>query len=361
MDFIDQLKLFSNRVVKLKDQIATEEATKTSLIMPFFQMLGYDVFNPSEFVPEFTADVGIKKGEKVDYAILNDEGKPIILIEAKWCGENLNKHDSQLFRYFGTTSAKFAILTNGLIYKFYTDLENPNVMDEKPFFEFNLLDIKDSAVPELKKFNKQEFDVDAVFNTASELKYAGQIKQYLSQQLSAPNDSFINFLLGEIYSGRKTQNIIDKFRGVVKNSLNQFVNEIMNDRIKAALDQTQAKETPYLESITQVAATAQVEQVDEESKIVTTDEELEAFYVIKSILRPIVPPSRLAHRDTESYFGILLDDNKLKWICRLQLSGNKKYLILPDADKKGIKKPIESIDDIYDYQSDLEEAVKRYL
>ena len=125
MDFIDKLKQFSKRVESLKDNIQTEEATKTSLIMPFFSLLGYDVFNPDEFIPEFTADVGIKKGEKVDYAILQD-GKPVILIEAKWIGEKLEKHDSQLFRYFATCKAKFAILTNGQYYRFYTDLEEPN-------------------------------------------------------------------------------------------------------------------------------------------------------------------------------------------------------------------------------------------
>ena len=104
MDFIDQLKQFAKRAESLKDTVETEEATKTALIMPFFSMLGYDVFNPQEFVPEFTADVGIKKGEKVDYAIVKD-GSPVILVECKASSESLDKHDSQLFRYFGTTTA----------------------------------------------------------------------------------------------------------------------------------------------------------------------------------------------------------------------------------------------------------------
>ena len=116
MDFIDQLKQFSKRVDSLKDTIQTEEATKTAIIMHFFSMLGDDGFNPQEFVPEYTADVGIKKGEKVDYAILKD-GSPVILIECKSITENLDRHDSQLFRYFGTTTAKFAVLTNGMIYR----------------------------------------------------------------------------------------------------------------------------------------------------------------------------------------------------------------------------------------------------
>lgn len=217
MDFIDQLKQFSTRIEKMKDNIQTEEATKTSMIMPFFQMLGYDVFNPLEFVPEYTADVGIKKGEKVDYSIMDENQNPLILIEAKWCGENLDKHASQLFRYFSTTPAKFGILTNGIIYRFYTDLEEPNKMDERPFLEINLLDIKESIVPELKKFQKTTFDLDTIMTTASELKYNNQIKQLLSKQLISPDDDFITYIATNIYEGRKTQKIIDDFRDIVKN------------------------------------------------------------------------------------------------------------------------------------------------
>ena len=70
MDFIDALRNFGTRATKMKDVVATEEATKASLVMPFFQLLGCDIFNPMEFVPEFTADVGVKKGEKVDYVCI---------------------------------------------------------------------------------------------------------------------------------------------------------------------------------------------------------------------------------------------------------------------------------------------------
>ena len=202
MDFIDQLKQFSKRVDSLKGSISTEEATKTAVIMPFFAMLGYDVFNPQEFVPEFTADVGIKKGEKVDYAIIQD-GEPVILIECKSISENLNKHDSQLFRYFGTTSAKFAILTNGMEYRFYTDLDNPNKMDESPFLTVNILDIRDNQVPELKKFCKSVFDIDSIFSTASELKYVQAFKRVFAEQLDEPSDDFTRLFLQDCYPGPK--------------------------------------------------------------------------------------------------------------------------------------------------------------
>ena len=263
MDFIDEMKQLAQRIGKIKDTIQTEEATKTSMIMPLFQILGYDIFNPLEFVPEYTADVGIKKGEKVDYAIMDEEGKPMILIEAKWCGENLDKHGSQLFRYFATTKAKFGILTNGIVYRFYTDLEEPNKMDEKPFLELNMMDIKDSIIPELKKFQKANFDVDTILTTASELKYNRQIKQLLAQQLAEPTDEFTSCLISEIYTGRKTQKILDDFRNIVKKSFNQFINEQINDRLKSALGSEDAPQVP--ENGSEGQQEDSVEVVDEEA------------------------------------------------------------------------------------------------
>lgn len=173
MEFNDVIKQFSERILSLKDTITTEESTKMSLVVPLFQLLGYDVFNPNEFCPEYIADVGIKKGEKVDYAIL-ENGQPNILVECKSCSEQLDKHSSQLFRYFGTSPAKFGILTNGIIYRFYTDLEESNKMDLVPFLEIDMENLKDSSINELKKFCKDNFDKDKIFSTAEELKYSSQ-------------------------------------------------------------------------------------------------------------------------------------------------------------------------------------------
>lgn len=170
MDLIDQLRLLSSRIAATKDMIQTEEATKNAMIMPFIQLLGYNVFDPMEVTPELIADIGIKKGEKVDYAILRD-GKPIMLFECKKSGAELQiQHAGQLFRYFHVTETRFGVLTNGLIYKFFTDLEQPNKMDETPFFEFNILEFKERDVEELKKFAKSAFDVDTILATANDLK-----------------------------------------------------------------------------------------------------------------------------------------------------------------------------------------------
>lgn len=351
MEFADKVRALSNRVAQMKDQLKTEEATKTSIIMPFFQLLGYDVFNPAEFHPEFISDVGIKKGEKVDYAIMKD-GKPVILIEAKWSGEPLDKHDSQLFRYFGTTEAKFAILTNGLIYRFYTDLEEQNKMDMAPFFEFNLLELKDSAISELKKFEKQQFDIDIIFNAASELKYSGLVKQYFASQLEQPADDFVSLIASNVYCGRKTQAIIEKFREITRRSLNQYISELMNERIKAALEK---------ESKNQVAVQEPEKATEPEpKKIETTVDELEGFFIVKSIIRDTIPVTRITQKDTESYFGILIDNNTRKWICRLDLSGSKKYVYIPDESKDAKKYPIESVDGLYQLHDQLIAAAKRY-
>ena len=351
MDFIDQVKQFSKRVEGLKDSIQTEEATKTSIIMPFFALLGYDVFNPDEFVPEFTADVGIKKGEKVDYAILND-GDPVILIECKWIGEDLQKHDSQLFRYFGTSKAKFAILTNGQYYRFFTDLEEPNKMDEKPFLEIDILNVKENQVSELKKFHKSNFDLSQIFDTASELKYSNEFKNKLSAELQNPSDDFVRFFLSATYAGRLTQPTIEKFRPIIKKSLNNHISELMNDKIKSALD-AEAKSAPPEEPAEEVTQT-------DEPKIVTTADELEAYFVVKNCLKEIAPIEDITYKDNERYMAVLYKDGVRNWVCRFYF-GTKKTIAIPDENKKECRYIVESVYDIEQYAEELKEALRRYM
>ncbi len=338
--FEEKIKSFIGRMDGLKENIQTEEATKTSLIMPFFAMLGYDVFNPTEFVPEFIADVGIKKGEKVDYAIMI-ENEPAILIEAKSVNQTLEKHDSQLFRYFGTSKAKFAILTNGIEYRFFTDLEEANVMDSAPFLTVNLLNLRDNDIAELKKFSKENFDKNNILSSAEDLKYCGLIKQYLKNEFVNPSDELTKLILSsDIYEGRLYQNIIEKFRPIIKKSIAQYINELVNEKIKNALsiDNTEGENTIAEE------LTAEIDKHSNE--IVTTAEELQAFYIVKSILGDEIDLSRITYKDTISYFGILIDNKVTRWICRVYLKDNIKYLIIPD-DNKQVKYTIEKLSDIY--------------
>lgn len=353
MDFKDSIMQFAARVDKLCVQIKTEEATKNALIMPFIQLLGYDVFNPFEVNPEFIADIGIKKGEKVDYAILNEE-KPILLIECKHYSQDLNPHNSQLFRYFHTTEAKFGLLTNGLDYRFYTDLISPNKMDEKPFFEFKITEIKDNEIAELKKFHKSYFNVDNITNTASELKYLGQIKGLLNQEFQEPTDEFVRYFAKKVYPSTVTQKVLEQFTVITRKACSVFVSDLINERLKTALHVEsvleESKETPAANTPEDV----------KDSKIETTEEEVMGWMIIKSILSEKIDPRRITLRDSQSYCAILLDDNNRKPLCRLFFNTKKLSVGLFEDGKTMVKKEIENVDDLYKFRDVFFSTITAY-
>ena len=347
MELQNQLKALANKIVQMKDKIGTEEATKNAFIMPFINILGYDIFNPTEVIPEFTADLGLKKGEKVDYAIFQN-GDPILIIECKNWKEDLNVHNSQLFRYFHVTKTRFSLLTNGIEYRFYSDLEEKNKMDEKPFLEFNICNIKEPTISEVAKFHKSNFDVNKIVDNASSLKYTIEIKKLLTKEFQEPSSEFVRHFANPIYSARLTEKVMEQFTDLVLKATNQFINEKVNDRLTSALHKETQKQQEEI-------------QVEEpKSNIVTTEEELEAFQIIVAILRRNIPKERIIHRDTQSYFGILLDDNNRKPLCRLHLNGGKKFISLFHENKKEIKEPIESIDEIYRFEKELLKTVENY-
>jgi predicted type IV restriction endonuclease len=352
MDFKDQLKQLSDRVAKLKDQIQTEEATKNAFILPFIMSLGYDVFNPNEVVPEYTCDIGIKKGEKIDYAILKD-GQPSILIECKHWSENLDLHDGQLLRYFHVSKAKFSILTNGILYRFYTDLEEKNKMDTKPFLEFNILDIKENFVEELKKFHKSYFDVENIFNSASELKYTRELQKIIVAEMQNPTDILVRHFAKQVYTGLISAKILEQFTQLTRKSYAQVINDIITERLKSALN----KEN---EAAKEIKEDVVISAESQESQVVTTVEEMEGFYIVRSILRQKIDIKRIVHRDALTYFAILLDDNNRKPICRLYLNGNKKFISTFDEAKKDTKFEISSLDDIYKYADVLLKTIENY-
>lgn len=352
MDFKDLIKQIGDRVLKLKDQIHTEEATKNAFIMPFLQALGYDVFNPLEVVPEFISDIGLKKGEKIDYAIFKD-GAPTILIECKHWAQNLSIHDGQLLRYFHVSKAKFGLLTNGITYRFYSDLVDANKMDEKPFLEFNISEIKDAQIEELKKFHKTIFDAESIVNTASELKFINELKQLFQQEINNPSPEFVKHFARQVYPSIVTAKVLEQFTILTKRSVQQHISDLITERLKTALTK-EDEATKEQEAI-------QSEQTKvEETKVVTTEEELEGFMIVKTILRQKISVSRISHRDAQSYFAILLDDNNRKTICRLYLNGSKKYLAILDDQKKEIKKEILTLDDIFNHSEILMKIVESY-
>ncbi|PBJ25745.1 hypothetical protein BSG18_07880 [Pseudomonas ogarae] len=357
MEFIERLNAMSAKVNQLASTIQTEEATKTAFVMPFIHtVLGYDVFDPSEVVPEYICDIGTKKGEKIDYAILKN-GQIQILIETKKIGESLNiNHASQLFRYFHVTTARISILTNGRFYRFFTDLDAPNKMDEKPFLEIDLLDIDEHVIPELQKLTKSAFDVESIINAAGELKYVGQIKREMASQFTQPDDDFVRFFASRIYEGVITQKVREQFALLTKKAASQFLNDQINDRLKSAISGV-----PLPTPAERVISESQPDTNDTpEDRVLTTMEELEGFHIIKAIVRTVIDSKRIAHRDTQSYFGILLDDNNRKPIARLHFNRTQKYLGVFDKDKNETRHPINSLDEIYEFSDSLKETITFY-
>lgn len=360
MDFKDQIKMLSERVAKLKENLQTEEATKTALIMPFLQSLGYDIFDPTEVVPEYTCDIGTKKNEKIDYAIFRD-GQPSILIECKHWKENLNAHSGQLFRYFHVSKARFGILTNGIIYRFYTDLEEKNKMDEKPFFEFNMEQYRSSQVEKLKEFHKSYFNVESILNTASELKYTNEIRNAIVKEATSPSDDFVKYFTRPIYSGRFNETVMEQFRAIVKSAFSQYANDYMNERLKTAIGADAVLSPASNDQKPEVEETPEVEEAATALKIVTTDEELEGYHIVRAICYSAIDNiERITYRDTQSYFGILVDDNNRKPVCRLHFNTANKYIEIFDEEKKGTRHLIESLSDIYKYANGIVDTIKRY-
>ncbi len=368
MDFREQIRDLGSRIGQLKEHIGTEEATKNAFIMPFLQILGFNVFNPLEVKPEFVADVGLKKGEKIDYAIFKDN-EPILLVECKHWEVPLDvDKESQLFRYYHVSSAKFALLTNGIDYKFYSDLDEPNKMDSKPFLEFDITKIKDNQIAELKKFSKNEFDKNQIAASASELKYTSALRAALQAEFNTPSEALVTHFARQAYGGRMTQSVIEQFTKLFKRTLDQYLSDLITDRFKSAMETEKAKEdAAKAKDEAEKAATT-----PDEDGIVTTEEELEGYRIVKAIVcQKLHNPSRVVYRDSKSYFAILLDDNSRKPICRLYYNRGKKYIGLFNNPKNfqggGGKEdhraelPDDNPNDgIYNYTNDLLQTIEWY-
>jgi len=353
MSFNEKIAALSEKITSLADHLETEEATKNALIMPFIAALGYDVFNPQEVVPEFTADVGTKKGEKVDYAIMQDN-EVIILIECKKSKSDLSEANiHQLFRYFAVTNARIAILTNGVQYRFFSDLDESNKMDKKPFLELDMLNIRENLLEEVRKLGKENFDLDRMLSTANELKHTSEIKKLMTVQFETPDEEFTRFFFKSTNPGAHfTASAKEQFNKFVQKAFHQFISEKVSDRLRSALEKEDDK---IAETIDEEAA------LDvKPNGIVTTDEELEGFQIVRAILVQKIAAERIVHRDTKSYFGILLDDNNRKPLCRLHFNTAQKYLGIIDAEKQETRVPIDTLADIYQYADKLLKTVDVY-
>lgn len=348
MDLATRLAELQKRTLEHREVLLTEEAAKTALVMPFLQALGYDVFNPGEVVPEFSADVGTKKGEKVDYAICA-AGKVTILIECKPSSAELNvNHAGQLFRYFSVTDARLAVLTNGVVYQFYSDIEKPNKMDEKPFFTFSMDAIKPTDVKTLEKFAKATFDIANIVHEAGNLKLQSLIRKELEREFAEPSEEFASMLARRILSGRMTPAIKESFTKLLSASIATFIRDLVNSRLSSALN---ASNPPDPEVDEEESAT-------DESGIITTPEEISGFHIIQAIASKLVHPKRVIMRDAKSYCAVLLDDNNRKTIARLHFNGLTTKYVGMFSGKEEQRHLIGELTDIYQFGNEIEARLR---
>ena len=351
MDLWTSLSSLAERAVQVVSHVETEEATKTALVLPFLQAMGYDVFNPSEVNPEFTADVGIKRGEKVDYAVCRD-GQPTILVECKPHGTALDTYSGQLFRYFSVTNARLAILTDGVVYRFYSDLVAPNKLDEHPFLTFVLTAMKRDTVAQMEKLTKQQFDLEHILQQAEGLRYVNQIRLRFEQEIEEPSDEFVRVLTDPIYDGRFTSQAMERFRDLARTAMRTHIADAVDRRLRSALEQNSEQHAPRDEAI---------EPEADSPEIVTTAEELQGLYIVKAICRDLVEPTRIHARDVQSYFGVLLDDNNRKPICRLWFNGSKKYVGVFDNNKCETRLPVSGPDGLFEHADALRQSLRQVL
>jgi len=351
-EFYERISQISSRSKVAERQALTEEATKTSVILPFLQTLGFDVFNLDEVIPEFIADVGTKKGEKVDFAVKID-GKIAMLIEAKPVNAKLGDTQfNQLFRYFTVTEARLAILTNGREAWFFSDTDEPNKMDKRPFFKFDFQNFDRAQVDELARFQKPNFAIDEIVEAASNLKYTRAAANYLRKQLEDPDEDFVRVVARQIHDGSVTKNITEQLRPAVQAALEEVIRDRIQDRLGVAFN----GEKKVFSEPEEVVADEGLE-----SDIVTTDEEISAHMIVRAIGARHVPVDRISIRDAKSYCAILMDDNNRKPICRLYFnSATTRHVGLFNADKHEVKHKVSGPEDLYNFADEIENVIKAY-
>lgn len=320
-----------------REVLLTEEAAKNALVMPFLQALGYNVFNPAEVIPEFTCDVGTKKGEKVDYAVCNDS-KVSILVECKPASSELTiNHASQLFRYFSVTDARIAILTNGVIFKFFSDIDRPNKMDEKPFFTLAMDAVKKADIRTLANFTKSNFNIDTIVAEAGNLKMQSLVAKELEKEFAEPSEEFIRLVANRVHEGRVTASIKESFKSLIVASINTLIRDKVNDRLTSALQASNPSDPEEREP----PATLETDG------ITTTQDEIDGFNIIRAICSRSIDPSRIIMRDAKSYCAVLLDDNNRKPIARLYFNSRTARYLGTFSGKDEIRHSIGGPVDLY--------------
>lgn len=325
---------------KHREKLLTEEAAKTTLVLPFLRALGYDIFNPDEVIPEFVCDVGTKKGEKVDYAICVG-GEIQMLVECKPANGDLSiKHASQLYRYFAATDARIALLTNGVIYRFFTDAEKANMMDDRPFFTFDLDNYKKTDLRTLSAFERADFNLERIVSHAGALKLQSEVTAELRREFAEPSDDLIRLVAGRLHDGRLTEAVRERFRNAIANSIASLIRDGINERLENAI--SHGSDVPEVPAV----------PADDDG-IETTQVEIDGFNIIRAICASKVSPNRIVMRDAKSYCAVLLDDNNRRTIARMHFNSATARYLGVFTGKEETRLPVSDPVDIYQHQKAL--------
>lgn len=339
----------ATRIRELKPLIETEEATKTAFIIPFIStVLGYDVTDPREVIPEYTADIGVKKGEKVDFAIKSGDDFRF-LIECKKIGEPLSlNHANQLVRYFNVTDTEFAILTNGEVYQFYAQLDAANRMDEKPFMTLDLGNIDTRIYPHLEMCTRRHFDPETIAANAEELKYISELKKAIAEKFQDPDPEWVKMLSAQVTTRRMTAANLELFTRLVGTAASQFLKDEANRRLRSAQDFEDPRPLNS-ESATSEIAENDTEAEVTKSDIITTEEEIQGHAIVRAIGCSEVPASEITLRDAKSYCAILYQDNNRKPIVRFHFDRKIPRIEIFDEEHNKSAFDLEGIEDIYQH------------
>lgn len=352
MDFAQRVKDLAQRSKHASEHALTEEATKTSVILPLIQALGFDIFNLNEVTPEFVSDIGTKKGEKVDF-VLRIDGKPAILVEAKPISTSLSAAQySQLFRYFSVADARLAILTNGREIWFFSDTDEPNKMDKKPFFIFDLQSFDEAKVKDLSRFHKSVFNIDAVLEAASNLKFVTATADFFREQIDNPSDEFVRLIARQMVDGSITKAVIEQIRPVIPKAIDEMIRERIQDKLNIAFKPDATTQTETGQSTREDA---------DKPEVATTEEEIQAFLIVRAIGARLIPLNRITMRDAKSYCSVFVDDNNRKPVCRFYFnSKSTKSIGIFDSEKNETRHAIDDLGKIFEYAPQIEAMIKSY-
>lgn len=302
----EQIESYSKRVKDLAEHVkGNEQATKMSLIGPFFTMLGYDLTDPRECIPEYKADFGKERSTKpIDWAFLHS-GNFAFFVEAKEVGRKLSGFDEQLADYFAKDpNVKLGILTNGAHWRFFTDVVNSNVMDREPFATWDVFNDSQPPFDVITLLQKSQFNPELIRAYAQRQRAQSLLVSELSRLLE-PASEFTKLAIANIETRNLTQAVTESWKSIVASALNEWARQRM---LTAALERPD---------------TTAADVKSEASRIETTQEELDAFEVVKNLLGESLP---VAFEDSAAYFKIHIIDRRTWVIARLQL-GRKQPLV----------------------------------